>query len=428
MGRGPLQHARLPNFQLFAAAMCLPVIPLDVFKLSGGRRAAAATAAPATTARAFLFSYCLKVAAAVSTVALTYAPQLPRLAVYWLYALTLSMSVGGIWDAYCALAIAVAHSFDAPWLSTSFADYWSRRWNLTISYMLRVLVYEPVLEGRLVPKTAASDADALGNLQPAPPRAAAAGVRPARPRNGGAEAPAGCEEGALSGVPAAVGAAPAPAASGACGRGDCTPSGLSGDSTYGLLGGGSKGAASDPDAKSRGYRGAAVAAASAAGGDGDDGAVRGAELTACVGAALRHRTAAAAARHELAGGDGRGATRAPAPAKPGRAARLLLRRAAALQATFLFSGLWHMLIWRNHHVPGHGWRWLAFFSAQAPVIVAEAGLRALWLRRWRLPPPPRWASVLLTNFLLIVIADPLFFGPCDSSGMCPRMMESIKGS
>lgn len=31
----------------------------------------------------------------------------------------------------------VAPSFDKPWLSTSFADYWSRRWNLTTAYLLR---------------------------------------------------------------------------------------------------------------------------------------------------------------------------------------------------------------------------------------------------------------------------------------------------
>jgi hypothetical protein len=33
--------------------------------------------------------------------------------------------------------VEAAPSFDKPWLSTSFADYWSRRWNLTTTYMLR---------------------------------------------------------------------------------------------------------------------------------------------------------------------------------------------------------------------------------------------------------------------------------------------------
>ncbi len=50
--------------------------------------------------------------------------------------------MGCIWDAYCAAAVGVygldvAYSFDSPWLSSSFSDYWSRRWNLTTSYLLR---------------------------------------------------------------------------------------------------------------------------------------------------------------------------------------------------------------------------------------------------------------------------------------------------
>jgi hypothetical protein len=59
-------------------------------------------------------------------------PGLPVLALHWLYALCLSLSMGAIWDAYCAAAVGlyglrVARSFDAPWASSSFADYWSRR-------------------------------------------------------------------------------------------------------------------------------------------------------------------------------------------------------------------------------------------------------------------------------------------------------------
>jgi hypothetical protein len=151
---------------------------------------------------------------------------------------------------------------------------------------------------------------------------------------------------------------------------------------------------------------------------------------------------------------------------------------------------------------------------QGPILVAEAALKALWLRRWRLSPLPRWVSAPLTNLALIAIASaragglghgtrgacavarwhtkaqrpgelpgaihsrmqpatplphtpwppratapaagraappplmsalpphaagpvpslpssltpaPLFFGPCDSSGMCHRMMGSLIG-
>lgn len=38
-----------------------------------------------------------------------------------------------------------------PPQSDSFQDFWARRWNLTTTYMMRVLVYEPVVQGRLLP-------------------------------------------------------------------------------------------------------------------------------------------------------------------------------------------------------------------------------------------------------------------------------------
>jgi hypothetical protein len=34
--------------------------------------------------------------------------------------------------------------------SDSFADFWARRWNLTVTYMMRALVYEPIMEGAVL--------------------------------------------------------------------------------------------------------------------------------------------------------------------------------------------------------------------------------------------------------------------------------------
>jgi hypothetical protein len=98
----------------------------------GGCAADAGGAPPATPAAVFLLSYVLKTAASFALIAACYLPRLPLLARYWLHALLLSISMGGIWDAYCAAAVGlcrleVAASFDAPWLSSSFSDYWSRQ-------------------------------------------------------------------------------------------------------------------------------------------------------------------------------------------------------------------------------------------------------------------------------------------------------------
>lgn len=40
--------------------------------------------------------------------------------------------------------------FRQPYLSTSLSDFWGRRWNRPQSQLLRILVFEPVREGRLV--------------------------------------------------------------------------------------------------------------------------------------------------------------------------------------------------------------------------------------------------------------------------------------
>jgi hypothetical protein len=124
-------------------------------------------------------------------------------------------------------------------------------------------------------------------------------------------------------------------------------------------------------------------------------------------------------------------TPATAPASPtaagsasaGRRPRAsLLRRCAALQATFVFSAVWHIAIfWYNTHVLC--WRWVAFFSLQAPIVTVEMLLvtraRAAGLQL------PRWLSVLLTNLLLIVIARPLFFGPADDYGFAARCLSNF---
>lgn len=126
LGRGPLERgggALLSNFPQFAAAMALPVIPSD----------SSSSSSSSSSASAFLLSYAVKAACAAAAASLCYLPWLHVLAAHWLYALTLSLSVGALWDLHAAAAAAVfglrcERSFDAPWMCSSFADYWGRRW------------------------------------------------------------------------------------------------------------------------------------------------------------------------------------------------------------------------------------------------------------------------------------------------------------
>jgi hypothetical protein len=57
--------------------------------------------------------------------------------------------------------------------------------------------------------------------------------------------------------------------------------------------------------------------------------------------------------------------------------------------------------------------------AAEAILIKWAEKRQLLLRR------P--VAIFLTNFLLIVVANPLFFGPCDWSGMCTAMFDNVKG-
>lgn len=103
----------------------------------------------------------------------------------------------------------------------------------------------------------------------------------------------------------------------------------------------------------------------------------------------------------------------------------ILRRIAATNATFFVSGLWHLLIF--YYATGLvTYHWITFFTVQGPIMVAETALKAYAKKvGFKLPYP---VSVFLANFLLIVVARPLFFGPCDWSGLCTAMMDNVKTS
>ncbi|KXZ55709.1 hypothetical protein GPECTOR_2g1259 [Gonium pectorale] len=57
-----------------------------------------------------------------------------------------------LWANACAAlvmwvhGVEVAPSWDRPWLQTSLADFWGRRWNLPASSSLKHLAYEPLVE------------------------------------------------------------------------------------------------------------------------------------------------------------------------------------------------------------------------------------------------------------------------------------------
>jgi len=47
------------------------------------------------------------------------------------------------------LSIKLQENFNQPYLSDSFSDFWSRRWNLVMRIQLKELCYEPIIQGSL---------------------------------------------------------------------------------------------------------------------------------------------------------------------------------------------------------------------------------------------------------------------------------------
>ncbi|KAG2436099.1 hypothetical protein HYH02_011610 [Chlamydomonas schloesseri] len=75
------------------------------------------------------------------------------LACHWVGGMALLLEVDGCGDltdaaALAGFGVAAEPHFDRVWLSSSFAELWGRRWNLTVSSVLKAAFYEPVMEGR----------------------------------------------------------------------------------------------------------------------------------------------------------------------------------------------------------------------------------------------------------------------------------------
>lgn len=99
----------------------------------------------------------------------------------------------------------------------------------------------------------------------------------------------------------------------------------------------------------------------------------------------------------------------------------MARRLLGLQATFVVSAAWHVLLfWLLTGTVS--WQWPAFFIIQGPLLVTEmAARRLLTALRGGKTPAPRALCIVATNLLLIAIARPLLIEPLLDAGVVDGM-------
>ncbi|KAG2437101.1 hypothetical protein HYH02_011359 [Chlamydomonas schloesseri] len=165
VGRAPLREGM--TVAQLAAIMMLPVFPKPENRAKEAPEGRLQDTAGSGAALASRWLAKLVLLGAVVWLLTGYGDDMPGAARHYLYAFGMYAFVGFLMDGpgavtVEALGLQLVPTFDAPWLSTSLADFWGRRWNITTSSVLRTLVYDPLAEGRLVPDTAVAGAAAAG--------------------------------------------------------------------------------------------------------------------------------------------------------------------------------------------------------------------------------------------------------------------------
>lgn len=151
LGRGPLTLSW--TFPQLVALYLLPLFP----RLSHEASKAGTTRLNGSNELGLrpILTYIANTVVFVCVVGLLAWPGLPKVATHLLYAFGLCTFLTTLMDGPAALTarmlgIELAPTFDAPWLSTSLNEFWTKRWNVPTSSLLRCLVYDVIVDGQLV--------------------------------------------------------------------------------------------------------------------------------------------------------------------------------------------------------------------------------------------------------------------------------------
>ena len=95
--------------------------------------------------------------------------HVPAIVAQYMHAFGLYALMGLLLDSTGAAAkplfgMTLARHFDQPYISKSIREFWGKRWNLVAGSALRSLVYDPIVEGRLLSHCLPCCAEEVGSL------------------------------------------------------------------------------------------------------------------------------------------------------------------------------------------------------------------------------------------------------------------------
>lgn len=134
-GSGPLSHPSISTLPRFLAVACLPIkLPAESGNVS---KSQVNFAVKAALLALIIKGYDLE-------------DHIHRMVVMVMYSFHIYLSLELILAVAAAaaralLGVELEPQFDEPYLSSSLQDFWGRRWNLTVTRILRPAVYLPVL-------------------------------------------------------------------------------------------------------------------------------------------------------------------------------------------------------------------------------------------------------------------------------------------
>ncbi|GFR44080.1 hypothetical protein Agub_g5240 [Astrephomene gubernaculifera] len=188
LGRAPLREGM--TAPQIAAVMILPVFPKPPERAKTGPVGRLHDTAGTGWVLAGRWMGKVVVLGLIAYIALTYGDSLPQVLRHYMHIMGLYSFVGFLMDGPAALAVEALElplvpTFDEPWKSCSLADFWGRRWNITTSSVLRVLLYDCIVDGALINPRRSSTAEPVGPPAKTPATPAAQDAAPEGQQSGG---------------------------------------------------------------------------------------------------------------------------------------------------------------------------------------------------------------------------------------------------